>query len=265
MSSPTCPSSDRIYPRSWSPIPEESTNLDSDQRAGLARNGYVDLRGFDQGIVETLGAFILGDAYWLTIPSVDPPPGMPGTPVTFSFPEDIYKTEKIPFVLVRRDSIEPAMERWHPGAVTYSVPVYGDVPMSATLGSPPADSSRTLVGPRMREQQEQAVPYDITYTISVISHHRGGVSVRGAVNNLFQHVLRYYQPYCTVAVRDSVGALRSYSGFQTGTQVLDELPEVTGRVLGFGVTVRVEAELDQNDSYLVPTVTSQLTMRLVQK
>lgn len=245
-----------------SPRTNAAKQKEDRQARGLERNGSVLLRAFDEGIIETLGAFIVDDAYWLRIPGVDPPPNFPGTPVTFSFPEDIFKTEKLPFILVRRDAIDSAMERWHPGTVTYATPVKGDLARSTTVGNPPAPSARTVTGPGTIEQQEQAHPYDITYTLSCIAHYRGGISVRGAVNTLFQYVLKYYQAYCTVGVRDSLGSLRGYSGFQTGTSVLDEIPEITDRVLGFGVTVRVEAELDLNDPYFVKTVSRPLTLRL---
>jgi hypothetical protein len=42
---------------------------------------------------------------------------------------------------------------------------------------------------------------------------------------------------------------------------LDEVPEVTERILGAAVTLRVEAELDLKDPVVKTAVTSALTMR----
>jgi hypothetical protein len=122
-----------------------------------------------------------------------------------------------------------------------------------------------VAGPTRVEQQEQAHPFDITYELSVLAHYRGGLSLRGQVNKIFQHILSTYQAYAQVLVKDSIGTIRPYWAFQEGTSVLDEIGEVAERVLGFGVTVRVEAELDLNDPYLAPTVWKPLTLHLSQK
>jgi len=74
------------------------------------------------------------------------------------------------------------------------------------------------------------------------------------VNQLLDYVLRIYAPYCTVAVSDSLGDLRSYHAFMESISHLDELGEVTGRMIGFALTLRVEAELDLND----PTETTSV-------
>lgn len=242
------------------PLTREQLATISRQERGLERNGSISLIDYDRGVVETLGAFIEKDNYWLTIPGLDAPPGLPGVPVAFSFPEDVFKSYKLPMLLVRRDDIAPAMERWHPGMVVYRTPKRGDRPVSASIGNPPANEVKT--GPNEVEQQEQAIPYDITYTLSCISHYRGGVGVRQAVQTLFSWVLAVYQPYCMVVVKDSLGSTRTYSAFQEGTSVLDEIAEVSDRVLGFGVTLRVEAELDLNDPYVVKTVSKPLTLNL---
>ncbi len=244
---------------------------------GTVRNGTVGLRAFDEGVVETLGkalnpaatgtVFIENDSYWLTIPDsglvvpgMDPPPQLPGIPITFSFPEDVFKTYKIPLLLIRRDDISPAMERWHPGTQQYQVPAPGAVPKTVTVGVPGttmgASPERQVTGYPTVEMAEQAHPFDITYTLSCIAHYRGGISLRGAVNTLFTYVLKVYQAYNTVYVRDSIGTVRGYSGFMEGTTVLDEISEVTDRVLGFGITLRVEAELDLNDPQTSKTVGS---------
>ncbi len=75
------------------------------------------------------------------------------------------------------------------------------------------------------------------------------------------YVLRIYQPYSRVLVTDSVGDCRDYAAFMESISHLDEVPEVTDRVLGFAVTLRVEAELDLNDPRVHKAVLGPLTVR----
>jgi hypothetical protein len=60
--------------------------------------------------------------------------------------------------------------------------------------------------------------------------------------------MRTYQPYCEVRIRDSIGDVRGYESFCEGPSHLDEVSEVVERVIGFALTLRVEAELDLNDA-----------------
>jgi len=219
---------------------------------GQDQSGTVELRDFDRGIVETLGAFIENQRYWLTIDGIDPPPGKPGVLVTFSFPEAEFKSYVLPLVLIRRDDISPANERWHPGNTVYRTP--------AAIGVPIVYGTQT--GYSRMEEAQQAVPFDITYTISVLAHYRGAIGQRGQVHKVLQHILRTYPPYAAVTVQDSIGDPREYHVFTESTAVLDEHPEVAERVIGFGVTLRVEAELDLAEPRTYPTVTQSLTMNL---
>lgn len=224
-----------------------------ERTTGTAPTGSVGLRNFDEGVVETLKPEILEGNYYLTkVPHVYPPPGSPGIPIIFSHPEDLFERYKLPVVVIRRDDISPALSRWHPGMETYRAPAVNAVPLEVML----ADST-VLRGYSRYEVQQQAVPFDITYTVSILARHRGfgkgspGTtgegSPRNQVNQLFDYVLRIYQPYSHVRVRDSLGDDRSYAVFMESTSHLDEVAEVTERVIGFALTIRVEAELDLRD------------------
>jgi hypothetical protein len=247
---------------------------------GTAPGGFVGLRNFDEGIVTTMGAEILrADEsghrnYFIrtgVIPDVVPAPGLPGIPITFSHPEDIWERYKQPVIVVRRDDISPAMGRWHPGMRVGRYPALGANPLSVTV------LGQTRTGFDTYTEKQQAVPFDITYTLSILARYRGKGgemrrdtpqgfdaalgSPRNQVNQILDHILRVYNPFSSVTVLDSLGDERTYEAFMEALSHLDEVPEVTERVLGFAVTVRVEAELDLHDPETRKAVGSLATIR----
>jgi hypothetical protein len=244
---------------------------------GRARTGFVNLRSFDEGVVETLGATIDEELqnYFLHLPivetvgfdppesspfyrgPVDPRPGLPGIPVTFSYPEDVFEKYSIPVVLVRREGIDPAMQRWHPGALQYRTPGRGALP----TGYRPTPASEVKYGFDRAEQVDQAAPFDLSYTINVVARNRGAPGIRNQANRILDHVLRIYQPYCEVRLRDSIGDARTYEAFMDGVSPLDEVADVTDRVIGFAVSLRIEGELDLTDPVVRATVTKAATLR----
>jgi hypothetical protein len=234
------------------------------RQTGGQRTGTVALRDFDRGVVETLKAEIRPDAdgqpnYWLLalggiplteLSDVNTPPGMPGIPVTFAFPEDIYEHWRKPGVIVSRDDVSPAMQRYHPGAMQYNAP---------------SKNARQVVvngltGFSSMETLSQAVPFDIQYTISIIT-----AGSRNTANRLLDHVLRIFPPYAAIYVLDSVGDHRTYSAWMDGVSMLDELADVSERTIGFAVALRVEAEFDLNDPEIRPTVTGRPTVNMQRK
>lgn len=205
---------------------------------GKARTGIVTVRDFDRGVVETLGAKVIGEQYFITeLPEVDAPPGMPGIPVVFAHPEEVFRTQRIPLIEVRRDDINPAIQRWHPGMTTYRVPSYGAKQMPSRL------ANDTRVGWERYEQAQQSAPFDILYTISIQARQR---QFMAAANTILAYVLQIYQPYSAVFVTDSEGDTRSYEAFLDAIAPLDNVPEVAERMIGFALSLRVEAELDIN-------------------
>lgn len=201
---------------------------------GRAPTGIVTVRDFDQGVVETLGAKIIGDHYLLQLEGFDYPPGIPGVVVTYIVSEELFQSYVLPVITVSRDDLSPAMHRWHPGSVQYRAPARG--------------SLLRAVGERANfghwEEMPQAVPFDFTYTINILTRSR---SSRSSANRLLDYVLRVFPPYCRLLVTDSVGDVRSYEAQMTGTTPLDEVAEVSERTIGFAVTIEVQGELDLNE------------------
>jgi hypothetical protein len=192
--------------------------------------------------------------YFLVVEGIDPPPGLPAIPVTFSNPEDIFEKFKVPVVLVRRDDITPAMNRWHPGMGQYRTPAKYSKPYVVTRRS-----GQQVTGFDLYEQQDQAIPFDFTYTIEVQARHRG--NIRNQVNLIFIDVLKRYPPYGRVLLTDSIGDQRSYEAFMEGTSTLDEVQDVARRKLSLSISLRVEGELDLSNPEVRRAVSADPTFR----
>lgn len=246
-----------------------------DRRLGHRPVGQVGLRNFDEGIVKTLRAEVSDGNYFIMdegLFAVDPPPGQPGVPVTFAFPDDNYEHWRFPVIVIRRDDLSPAMNRWHPGMTTSRGPAQGAQPLEVTI--PTGGLTSTVAqGFDRYEVAQQATPFDITYTISIMARYRGqgnkqqvGQAVTGAAspktqaNRVLDYVLRIYPPYGAVWVQDSLGDWRTYSAFMEATSHLDQVSEVADRMIGFAVTVRVEAELDLADPKVQTAVRAGLSI-----
>jgi hypothetical protein len=214
---------------------------------GQARTGFVTVRDFDQGVIETLGAKVINDHYYITeLKSHDSPADLPGIPVVFANPEEVFQSHRLPMISVRRDDISAAMNRWEPGTKHYRVPAPQALPMS---------SSRvpTQMGFTAYEEYLQSCPYDFLYTINILARER---SFMAAANSILRYVMRIYKPYCAVFVTDSIGDQRSYDAFTDSVQPMDEAVEVAERVIGFAMSLRVEGELDIEDPIVHPAVHS---------
>ena len=226
---------------------------------GRARSGTVDIRAFDESIPVTMGAEIIEDNYWLRLDNISPPPGLPGIPVTFAYPEDVFEKYFIPAIIVRRDDIQADMQRWHLGATNYRVPAATAVPVGVTIGG------ATRYGYTAYETYFQGEPESIYYTISVIAKHRQGLGLRREVNAIFKYLLSKFQAYGQVIVTDSVGDVRTYECFREGISMLDDLSEVGARQVGYAISVRVEGELDLADPTVSRAVTSHPVVRVTRK
>ncbi len=168
-------------------------------------------------------------------------PGATGLHVTFFFPEDTQEKFRIPGIVLTRDDISPSMNRWHPGSMQYRAPAKGAHPV--TVGG--------RQGFDKMEELQQAIPFDITYSLMVYAR------TRNQGNILLDYILRIYPPYCNVKVQDSEGDYRLYSAFMESLGMIDDVPDVGDRVIAFAVTLRVEAELDLNDPVTQNTVTQR--------
>lgn len=220
----------------------------TEQALGKRPNGEVTLRSFDQGMVESLGARVDGNRYYVNIEGVEPPAGDPGIPVHFMYPEDLNANFRYPAFVVNRDDIALAFQRIHPFNQKYRSPA--KTSLFVGVNTP----AGLITRPDRVEQQDSATPYDITYTINIYNTLRGGGG-RSAANRMLDHVLRIFPVYGQVFVPDSLGNYRSYEAFTEGVVNLDDLASVSERVIQFAVTIRVEAEYDLSD----PTVTRVAT------
>lgn len=229
---------------------------------GKARNGEVHLRDFDRGVVETFGGVIYQDPdpncehngnYFLTnVPYLKGPPGMPGVPVNFAFPEDLSDVFVYPMVLITREDISPATNRYHPGTQQYRVPAIGSLPAVAQWGN------KTATGWNRMADRGAPVPYDISYTIGIYAYRRGdtpgaNLGVKGQANALLEYVLAWYQPYTAIDVYDSVGDRRVYFATVDSASPMDDVMTVAERTIGWTISMVVEAELDLTQERSHPT------------
>lgn len=227
-----------------------------DRYEGLEDNGFVTLQDYDRGVIETLKAVVTQEnginGYFIPYDTigVEAPPGLPGIPVVFANPEDQWQRYKLPMIVVRRDSMDAAMQRWHPGTLQFR---------SASPNSY-VEAINGATGPSKRISRPQAVPYDLQYTIIVVSKFRGGGDKKleagksSHVNALLHHIQCIYQPYSKVYVRDSKGDYRSYSVFVDNITTTDESRAIADRVVGFEMPIRIEGEIDLNPMYVHETV-----------
>lgn len=218
---------------------------------GQDQTGTVTLRSFDRGVIETLRATVVDSEYIIAIPNVNGPPGKSGVPVVFSHPEDIFQTKRLPCVVVQRDSMSPAMGRWH-GPVHEQ---YKTAAVGALLKSVTKVDGTVKQGFDKIETLKQAMPFDLGYTVSIYSTGRDAAD-RLHVSKILDYVLKVYQPYCYVFVKDSLEDPRSYQAYMEGVSMLDEIADVTERYIGFALTLRVEAELDLEEPQVTAAVTS---------
>ena len=235
------------------PYPEKEARV---RRAeGCSRSGSVDLRAFDEGIVRTMGAKVINDNYYLTIDNVSAPPGMPGIPVTFAYPEDVYEKNFLSTVVVRRDDVSGAMQRWHPQSVSYNAPPPSAIPIIVSV-----PGKGDITSWDRTEVKRQPEPVDIMYTISILSRHRhgiaGGNTARREANEILRYILSRYNVYSALEVEDDIGDLRTYDCYREGISMLDDLPDVAARVIGFAISLRVEGELDLKQPEQYKTVTT---------
>ena len=165
--------------------------------------------------------------------------------VIFSVPEQLFTGYVLPSIVVRREDMTPELSRWHSeGALQYRVPSQQSqtVQVQLTSGGP------ILTGPTEIEQLKQAWPYDIPYTITAYARSRNDATA------LLQRILRAYQPYGRVFVRDSKGEVRTYEAFMEGLSPLDEVVDVTGRTVAYQVSLRVQGEMDSRAPEVYKTV-----------
>lgn len=204
------------------------------------RTGSVFLKDFDRGIVETLGATVTGNDYFLDIV------GVGNVRVIWANPEQVFQDFVMPAIVIRRDDISPALGRLMLGALQYSQ----GVSQAITVGG--------VGGFTHKETKPQAYPFDISYTVQSFAR------LQNQAVRMLSYVLRVYPPYCRVRVVDSVGDERTYQGYMESIADLDEVTDAVEKMSAFSVSLRVEAELDLIDPVVETLVTQvQRNMQVI--
>jgi hypothetical protein len=211
------------------------------------RTGEVALEDFDRGVVVTLGGEVnsAGTAYVIkNVPGTSAPPDFDGIPIYFAFPDEVLEDLILPCWVVRRDSITPAMSRWHQGMRPYRIPAPGATTVEVTH---PVTGEVTATGFSHYEESVQAVPFDLLYNIQIRARYRNNLRVPAM--KMLTFTLKRYQPYTQVEVMDTMDKRRTYDAFMETPAAQDTQTNVADREIRFNVTLRVEAELDLNDPY----------------
>lgn len=204
--------------------------------------GLVEIGAYDRGIMRTLGVDlqdpIIGDRPRLFTRV----PGVQGTQedkvtVVYANPEQVFSTYKIPMILIRRDSVTPALQHAFAWQNEYNVPASN---AKLVTKVDPLTGICLGQGYTHMETKPRAFPYDITYTIEIWARKRLDA------NKILQKVLSVFPPYGNMLVIDSVGAARSYLALQEGFSEITEITDIMNRQPSYAVTITTQGELDSS-------------------
>lgn len=214
--------------------PEEEVRQARARWLGTARNGEVDLEHFVEGLILTTGAKLgyldnrpNDPFYFVEIPGISTiGMGVPGVPVSQSYPEDTFNEYQVPLIFFRFDTFDAALERWHPGLLQYRVEdsTAPEIPGSGGLRS------------RVIEKQQDA-PYDLSFTLVCEARDRHDAG------KVLKYLLRIFQPHSTLFVKDSLGDFRCYYMSTTSGAPEDEIFDIAEKSFGFSLPIRIMGEL----------------------
>jgi hypothetical protein len=230
--------------------------------------GQVFIRNFDQAVIETLGGYVdvvgtinSGNAFPSGVTGsgsgtqtgacrksyfIDIPAAIPSqVPVTFSKPFATFNEKFLPMFVVARTTVVPAMTRWHStGAMQYRAPSANAIHEHVILAN-----GDVVSGWSEYEQLPQAMPFDLSYTITAMSRYEHEAIA------MLKKVLSIYKPYSRILLKDSLNALRTYTVFnESGFTDNSELLDITNRTKSYAVEIRIEGELDLSDPETNSTV-----------
>ena len=196
------------------------------------KTGDVWIRDFDEGVVKQLGPQIINSDYYVNFSSGLGPCTDSNVKVVFGKPEQVLNFIEYPIIHVQRDSYTPNLERWHSyGQIEYKV----GVPGTEIPGTNPVRYAEV-------ERQQQAWPYDMSYTIACYSRYEY------EAQTILKWILRRFGPRGYIKVIDSLDEDRFYTFFSdSAIQDLSEVVDVANRVKAYSVTILVEGELDLAD------------------
>lgn len=215
------------------------------------RTAAVFLEDYDVGMAETLGGELVNTAidgeaiqeYALRCDGVTGPPEYQGlVPILMGESEPAYTEQLIPQIIISRGSIDPDMARWHNQGFEYRVAAVGAV-MIPVPGTNPVRHIPSKI-----ESKAYAFPFNIAYDLHIRARHRR------IADKLLLKVGKVFWSYGQVRFKDSTGCERGYYAFVEGIQALNEIIDVTDRLQGHTISMRVEAELDFRDPYVQKTI-----------
>lgn len=214
--------------------------------------GEVFIRNFDKGVADRIGAvetIAPRRGYYVNILGANPLK----VPIIWTNPEQVYEDKIYPSIIINRDAVEPAFQRWHSvHQIEYMAGVSGteeSVVVGGVSGAAGIVGGTTVSGYGKVETKAQAYPYDLFYTISVYARYEH------EAQPMIKYILRRFPQYSRIFVIDSLGESRSYSTFgESGIQDLSEIVDVADRVKAYAISFRVEGELDLEDPIVRDTV-----------
>lgn len=188
--------------------------------------GEVELRNFDLGLITSLGGTLVGKQYVLNYTGLEE-----NIPIIFENPEQSFGEQIIPSMIILRDDVSLVQNaRLQRKDIEYRIP--SDTAQVVTHEDDTTGYSEYTVKPN-------AWATDITYSIQIYHRYRNLIQV------FLRRVLEILLLGEYITVTDSNDVSRLYSAFiEGGPTKLDEFTSVASRVLGFSISLRVEAELD---------------------
>lgn len=210
------------------------------------RTGTIWIRAYDEGIVKRLGGTLgvsgeTANTYYAQFSGQDciGPNTSLNVPIIFGNPEPIFANKTYPSYSVKRDSIEPNLSRWH--SVGQLQEVWGVTGTEQVING--------ITGYEQVETSPQAWPYDITYTISLYARYEY------EAQTLLRNMMRKFPPRNYITVIDSMNENRTYECFNDSSITdISEIVDVSERLKGYSITVRVEGEIDLVDPIITKSV-----------
>ena len=216
-------------------------------------SGNLDLEDWDYSVVRQLNALLDEEKnqYYLPLNGIyreefdletQEPVQVNRALVIFKKPEPVNVEMEVPLIVINRDEILPAPKRYFNITTQYRVPSFDSTAVAAG----------GTVGANYYESREQEQPYDFMYSIDVWDRSKTTAQM------LLLHVMLNFPLRGSLKVTDSVGCERVYASYQEGVSDLTEVESMVNRLVGYGVSVRLEGELTLDRvSLTIPAFTGE--------
>jgi len=204
------------------------------------RVGLVTLSSIDLGLVKALGATVESGKFVLPMVGKD-------FTITFENPEPSLRSSIMPYASIIRD--DPNFSVTRPCGVN-SMEYFVHAPDANAIidqnGNPGFDKY---------VRKKAARQCDINYTIQIYDRSRH------LINDAYQFLLGKIVGVGYITVTDSLQVTRDYSYFFEGSSKLDDVVSVTERVIGVGLSVRVETEIDVHEEEILTNIVTKPIIR----